>query len=187
MHHFLLVFDSGEVAQRHLLLCHSEARSTGEESACCRQENQQIPRAIKPRFGMTICLGVWDLLHCVLSRRIFARRLAPIIVEDGEAQLKTAGRISAAGDGCNFAAPARDYADACADGPCGRMSPAWREASGARAIELPVLPARTQFCRPAKFFDSQPSLVVVPADVQPIADRDLRCSTNLRSVCGLIA
>jgi hypothetical protein len=33
--------------------CHSEAGFIGEESACCQPVQQQIPRAAKPRFGMT--------------------------------------------------------------------------------------------------------------------------------------
>jgi hypothetical protein len=39
--------------------CHSEAGFIGEESAFCRRRKQQIPRAILPRFGMTI---LWDRL-----------------------------------------------------------------------------------------------------------------------------
>jgi hypothetical protein len=42
-------------------LGHFEASFIGEESACCQDRKQQIPRAIKPRFGVTI---VWILkLH----------------------------------------------------------------------------------------------------------------------------
>jgi hypothetical protein len=37
--------------------CHSEASFIGEESAFCQPRKQQIPRAIMPRFGMTILWG----------------------------------------------------------------------------------------------------------------------------------
>jgi hypothetical protein len=38
--------------------CHSEAGFIGEESAFLPASKQQIPRAITPRFGMTIPLGL---------------------------------------------------------------------------------------------------------------------------------
>jgi hypothetical protein len=52
---------SGAVCAKHSP-CHSEASVIGKESAC-RQQQQQIPRATIPRFGMTILSGLFKLRH----------------------------------------------------------------------------------------------------------------------------
>lgn len=171
MHHFSLCLVAMQLPKDKPIPCHSEAGPIGQECACSAAK-QQIPGAAMRRFGVTILWGFSNHTTTV-SHRIFVRRLAHIIGEDGEAKLKTAGCVSLVRAGCNFFAPARDHRHVFSDGSCGRLSPAWRDASGACAIELPVLPTRTQFCRRPEFLDFATVSGCRPRWFKLIADRDL--------------
>jgi hypothetical protein len=166
-----LVIPKPVLRARNLLAAGRETADSSRDRTALRNDN---------------LFGSLELLHSLLLAPYLRATTRAYNGEDGEAQLTTAGCVPAAGDGCNFAAQARDYADACANGPCGRMSPARHEASGACAVELPVLPARTPFCHPAEFFDCAAASGCCPGRVELIGYRDLR-STRFWQRRGLIA